>query len=265
MPKNAFGLGVLSALYSAPTLGVHTRDRSFTVATAAVIRGEDIPVHAALARKSTSIRPDGVHPPQPALTLADWAERELTRLCEAFTVPVAFLRRRCATTSAPPPPTLQWRPTAMGRVLLDLSTQHTQRRCFLQGLPVGRTPSYGKQQVVLLPDATLAKPPDRRHLLNETDDHKRIQAANDQAHREGLIEVKAGLAASDFVTHYAHSRLDSSNIDLLNDVPFAPKSWLHDWTHEPAGFCRSWEGYSAERPAFPRSTAGAWREGDRDL
>lgn len=77
-------------------------------------------------------------------------------------------------------------------------------------------------------------------------DHKRIQAAIDLAYREALIEAKARLAASEFIEHYAQSCLDSSNADLLNDVPLVPRSWFRDWTHEPAGFRHYWTGYSAE-------------------
>ena len=133
----------------------------------------------------------------------------------------------------------------MGKVLLDLTASRTQWKCFLQRLPIGRAPLYSHHQVVLLPDETLAKLPDRQHLLNEAEDHKRIQAAVDQAYRAALIEKKEQLAANDFITHYAHACLNSSNADLLNDVPFVPKAWFRDWEQEPAGFLRDWQRYGA--------------------
>ncbi|URW83062.1 ATP-binding protein [Alcaligenes sp. DN25] len=238
--ENAFGLGVLSTLYFAQHLSVHSRAQAFNAATATIIRGDGIEVRQVSPRAGTEIRLDGVQLPQSGRTLIEWAERELARLCEAFPVPVSFNDIEIVRPLAGPD--LPWRQTAMGRVLLDLSAPSTQWRYFLQGLPVGREPLYGKYQVVLLPDDTLARLPDRQHLLNESDDHKLIQAAIDQAYREGLIEAKAQLAASEFVEHYAQSCLNSSNADLLNDVPFVPRSWFRNWEHEPSGF--HWAHYS---------------------
>ncbi len=242
--ENAFGLGVLSTLYFAHSLRVHSLNKAFRADTASIIRGDDIPVITAPPRIGTEIRLHGVQSPQAGRTLAEWAERELARLCEAFPVPVSFNGLEIARPLASP--ALPWRQTTMGRVLLDLSAPRMVWRCFLQGLPVGREPVYGRHQVVLLPDDTLARLPDRQHLLNEAQDHKRIQAAIDQAYREALIEAKARLAGSEFVVHYAQSCLDSSNADLLNDVPFVPRAWFRSWASEPAGFRRYWEGYSAE-------------------
>ncbi|MCG8277417.1 ATP-binding protein [Stenotrophomonas sp. NLF4-10] len=242
--ENPFGIGVLSTLYFARSLRVHSLDKAFRASTAAIISGEEVEVIPASARVGTEIRLCGVQSPQTGQSLAEWVGRELARLCEAFPVPVSF---NGAKVDRPlMNSVLQWRQTAMGQVLLDLSAPRTQWRTFLQGLPIGRVPTYGRHQVVLLPDDTLAKLPDRQHLLNETEDHKRIQSAIDLAYREALIEAKARLAASEFVEHYAQSCLDSSNADLLNDVPFVPRAWFRDWANEPAGFRRYWEGYSAE-------------------
>ncbi len=89
-----------------------------------------------------------------------------------------------------------------------------------QNQPIG---SMANTKSCCCPDETLAKLPDRQHLLNEMEDSKRIQDAIDQAYREALIERKAQLAAAQFVEHYAHLCLNSSNADLLNDVPFVPR------------------------------------------
>lgn len=257
--ENAFGLGVLSTLYFARHLSVHSRDQAFDAATATVIRGDGIEVRTVAPRIGTEIRLDQVQSPQRGQSLAEWVGRELARLCEVFPVPVSFNGAPVARPLMDP--VLQWRYTAMGRVLLDLSAPRTQWRTFLQGLPIGRVPTYGRHQVVLLPDDTLARLPDRQHLLDEANDHARIQVAIDQAYREALIEAKARLAASEFVEHYAQSCLDSSNADLLNDVPFVPRAWFRDWGREPAGFRRYWEGYSAEG-LFARTVLeelGVWR------
>lgn len=263
--ENAFGLGVLSTLYFARSLRVHSLDQAFRATTAAIINGDEVEVISAPARIGTEIRLCGVKPPQKGQLLVEWVERELARLCEAFPIPVWFNRAQVARPLMDP--ILQWRQTTMGRVLLDLSAPRTQWRTFLQGLPIGRVPPYGRHHVVLLPDDTLARLPDRQHLLNESEDHARIQAAIDQAYREALIEAKARLAASEFVEHYAQSCLDSSNADLLNDVPFAPRAWFRDWAHESAGFHRYWEGYSAEGLVAREvlEELGVWRiETDED-
>ena len=53
--ENAFGMGVLSTLYFANHLSVHSGTQAFTASTAAIIRGEDIDVKArAPAPKSGS-------------------------------------------------------------------------------------------------------------------------------------------------------------------------------------------------------------------
>lgn len=242
--ENAFGLGVLSTLYFARQLSVHSLDRAFSAETAAIIRGEDVEIIPAPPRIGSEIRLDGVQTPQGYVSLSEWVGRELARLCEAFPVPVSFNGIDVARPLANP--TLQWRQTSMGQALLDLSASRTQWRCFLQGLPIGRLPASSEHQVVLLPDDTLAKLPDRQHLLNVTEDHQRIQAAIDQAYREALIETKARLAASEFVEHYAQSCLNSSNADLLNDLPFVPRAWFRNWEYERAGFRHDWQRHRTE-------------------
>lgn len=245
--ENAFGLGVLSALYFADTLTVHSRDKLFSARTAEIIAGEPIEEDiAGFHLEGTAIHLEGVKPVQAGQDLPTWVEHELQRLCEAFPVPVWLNDAEVPRPLAKPD--LPWRETSMGKVLINLSGTRTQWRCFLQGLPIGgrpidRLPTSQERQVVLLPDNTLAKLPDRQHLLNETEDHPRIQAAVDQAYREALIEKKQALAASDFVTHYAHVCLNSSNADLLNDVPFVPLSWFRDWDEEPAGYRQYWRRY----------------------
>ncbi|VFR32260.1 hypothetical protein ANK1_4116 [plant metagenome] len=239
--ENAFGLGVLSTLYFAQRLSVHSLQQAFHADTATIIRGDGVDVVPAPPRVGTEIRMQGVTSPQAGMTLPDWAGRELARLCEAFPVPVSFNGVEIARPLADP--SLQWRQTAMGRVLLDLSASRTQWRCFLQGLPIAGRSTLRDHQVVLLPDDIIARPPDRQHLLNEAEDHRRIQAAIDEAYRQALIEAKARLAASEFIEQYGLTCLGSSNEDLLNDVPFALRSWFRNWAGEPPGFRRYWDRY----------------------
>ncbi|CAB3648310.1 ATP-binding protein [Achromobacter pestifer] len=242
--ENAFGLGALSTLYFARHLSVHSVDRAFHAETAAIIRGSDVEVVPAPLRIGTEIRLNGVASPQAGVSLPDWVGRELARLCEAFPVPVSFNGVEVARPLANP--RLPWRQTTMGRVLLDLDASHTQWRCFLQGLPIGRRPTFSGHQVVFLPDDTLAKLPDRQCLLNEADDSERIQAAIDLAYREALIEAKARLASSEFVDRYGLICQNSSNADLLNDVPVALRSWFRNWHSQPPGYRRYWKRYSLE-------------------
>lgn len=242
--ENAFGLGVLSTLYFARHLSVHSRDQAFHAATATIISGDAVEVYSERPRTGTEIRLDGVQAPPTGKSLAEWVGSELERLCLAFPVAVTFNGAEVPRPLADP--ALPWRSTAMGQVLLDLAAAPGQWRCFLQGLPIGALPYSSKHQVVRLPDDTLAKLPDRQHLLNEKEDHQRIQAAIDQAYREALIEAKQRLATSEFIKHYAQTCLDSSNADLLNDVPFVPRSWFRNWESNPAGFLRYWDRLSAQ-------------------
>ncbi|TBU88455.1 ATP-binding protein [Phytopseudomonas dryadis] len=242
--ENAFGLGVLSTLYFAEVLMVHSRDKWFGARTSDIIAGQPFDDEAApFYIEGTTIHLEGVKPVGHEQHLPTWVESELRRLCEAFPVPVWL-----NGVEVPRPltdPELQWRETAMGKVLIDLSAAHTQWRTLLQGLPIGRVPTWMQHQIVLLPDNMLAKLPDRQHLLNEAEDRPRIQAAVDLAYREALIEKKASLDPRAFCEHYAASCLTSSNADLLNDVPFVPRAWFRDWQGEPAGIHRYWQHYGA--------------------
>lgn len=239
--ENAFGLGVLSTLYFAEHLSVHSGNQAFNAATATIIRGDAIEVYSEPSRVGTEIRLDGVQSPQANLSLPQWVEHQLKTLCEAFPVRVSLnnvdIARPLADASLP------WRQTPVGRVMLDLDAAPTQWRCFLQGLPIGRVPTFSKHQVVLLRDDMIARLPDRQHLLNEEADHPRIQAAIREAYRQALLENKERLATYEFVELYAETCLSSSNADLLNDMPFAPRAWFRNWENHPAGHLRYWERY----------------------
>ncbi|EWH28530.1 ATP-binding protein [Pseudomonas aeruginosa] len=239
--ENAFGLGVLSTLYFAEHLSVHSGNQAFNAATASIIRGDAIEVYPAPARIGTEIRLDGVQSPQPHLTLPQWVEYQLTVLCEAFPVQVSLngveIGRPLTDMR------LSWRQTPVGQVLLDLEASPTQWRCFLQGLPIGRAPTFSKHQIVLLRDEMIARLPDRQHLLNEKEDHLRIQAAIKEAYRQALLDAKAQLTSTEFTELYAETCLSSSNADLLNDVPCAPLAWFRNWEGNPPGYHRYWEQF----------------------
>lgn len=241
--ENAFGLGVLSTLYFAHSLRVHSLGKAFRAETASIIRGEEVEVISAAPRVGTEIRLHGVHSPQKDASLQAWVANELARLCEAFPIPVILNGTEVARPLADP--SLQWRQTTMGKVLIDLSGTTLHWRCFLQGLPIGDQYHHSHSQVVLLPDDTLARLPDRQHLLNEAADRVRIQAAMTRAYREALVEAKDVMAPSTFVEHHAQNCIDSRNADLLNDVPFAPLAWFRSWEMEPAGFRRFWDRFQA--------------------
>ncbi|WP_369326331.1 ATP-binding protein [Alcaligenes nematophilus] len=239
--EKPFGIGVLSTLYFARSLRVHSLDMAFRATTAAIINGEDIDVIAAPDRIGTEIRLCGVEPPYKGPTLTQWVAQQLVRLCEAFPVRVTFNGTEFERPLARPG--LVWRDTEVGQVLIDLDGAPSQYRCYLQGLPIGRWPSSQHHQIVMLRDDMIARPPDRQHLLHEEEDGKRIQAAVERAFRQSLIEAKERLSGADFVMQYASTCLSSSNADLLSNVPFVPRSWFRDWTHEPPGFRSHWTRY----------------------
>ncbi|WP_252858443.1 hypothetical protein [Pseudomonas nitroreducens] len=64
--ENAFGLGVLSTLYFANYLSVHSGSKAFNAATATIIRGDAIEVYPTRPHTGTEIRLDGVQSPIPA-------------------------------------------------------------------------------------------------------------------------------------------------------------------------------------------------------
>jgi len=256
--ENAFGLGVLSTLYFARTLSVHSGEQAFEAETTAIINGDDIAIQSKPSRVGTEIRLTGVQSPDPTKRLRVWVAKELERLCQAFPVPVLCNGVEIARPFADK--TLPWRKTRMGKVLIDLSTLPKHWHTFLQGLPIGEA-DYGRYHVVLLPEETLAKLPDRQYLLNAEQDKKRIQAAVNIAYREALMEAKANLSACDFVEQYTRTCLDSDNADLLNDVPFVPLDWFRNWNDEPAGHRKDWE--HCHTPGFVSreevEARGVWR------
>jgi len=236
--ENAFGMGVLSTLYFAEHLSVHSGTQAFEAPTAAILRSDAIEVQERAPRSGTMIRLDGVQSPYPGTSLPAWAEGELQRLCAAFPVRVSF-----NGADVPRPlsdPSIEWLDTPVGRLRLDLHAAPTQWRCYLQGLPIGRVPSASRHQIVLLRDDMIARLPDRQHLLDEEADHPRIQAAIDEAFRQGLVRIKERAAGSEFVTVYGEVCLSSSNTDLLNDVPFASRRWFRDWSASPPGHRHAW-------------------------
>lgn len=242
--ENAFGMGVLSTLYFAERLSVHSLGNSFSARTADIVSGQPINVVQGTPRQGTSIHLEGVQAPLANNALLDWVSHQLARLCEAFPVRVTLNGQ-----DIPRPltdPSLAWRETEVGRVLVDLDASRYQWRSFLQGLPIGRLPILDKHQIVLLRDDMLARLPDRQHLLDEQVESVRIQAAIDAVIREALAEKKEQLADTDFVEHYASTCLSTGNPDLLNDVHFAPLEWFRDWYHNPPGYGRTWERYPAE-------------------
>ena len=245
--ENPFGIGVLSTLYFARSLRVHSLGKVFRAATAAVINGEEIEVISAPARVGTEIRLCGVEAPYSGPTLAEWVAQQLVRLCEAFPVRVTFNGTEFNRPLSRPG--LPWRDTDVGQVLIDLEGAPSQYRCYLQGLPIGAAPSAQRHQVVMLRDDMIARLPDRQHLLHEEEDDKRIRAAVENAFRQELIEAKGQLAGSEFVLLYAATCLNSSNADLLNDIPFVPRSWFRDWANEPPGFRSHWSRYWDRRLA----------------
>jgi endonuclease YncB( thermonuclease family) len=232
--ENPFGIGVLSTLYFARSLRVHSLDKVFRATTAAVIDGEEIEVMSAPARVGTEIRLCGVEPPYSGPTLAEWVAQQLARLCEAFPVRVTFNGTEFERPLSQPG--LAWRDTDVGQVLIDLKGAPSQYRSYLQGLPIGGWPSSQQHQIVVLRDDMIARPPDRQHLLHEEEDGKHIRAAVEHAFRQELIEAKARLSGEQFLMEFGTTCLDSSNADLLNDIPCALRSWFRDWDSEPPGY-----------------------------
>jgi len=260
--ENPFGIGVLSTLYFARSLCVHSLDKAFRAATSAIINGDDVEVIAAPTRVGTEIRLCGVEPPLAGFTLEDWVSTQLARLCEAFPVRVTFNGRELDRPLAQSG--LAWRDTEVGRVLIDLEGDPFEYSCYLQGLPIAAHSDWPRRQIVMLHDDIIARPPDRRHLLHEEEDGKRIKAAVAVAFRQALIEAKTRLPGPEFVILYAGKCLASLNADLLNDISFAPRGWFRDWNNDPPGFRtphdRYWARHQAEGIASQAALqeAGVW-------
>lgn len=237
--ENAFGMGILSTLYFSEKLFVHSGEQAFDARTADIIAGEAIEVLAEEPRTGTQIRIHGVKANQTALDLPNWVRRQLVTLCEAFPVPVSFngidLPRPLAD------PTLDWRKTTVGRVLIDLGASHVDWRCFLQGLPIGDQGWPKGKHIVLLRDDMIARLPDRQSLLDEEAEKPRIQEAVNIAIREALVEAKASMDIVRFLAIHGGACLNTGNADLLNDIPFVKLSWFRDWQALRSRYAHAWE------------------------
>lgn len=236
--ENAFGMGVLSTLYFCDSLSVNSGDKAFEARTADIIAGEPIEVFDMEHRVGTRIRLEGVNTNQTALPLPEWVGRQLRYFCEAFPVPVSFNGAEIARPFADP--SLSWRETGIGQVLIDLNASHRHWRCFLQGLPIGIIPCSTRRHIVVLRGDMLARLPDRQHLLNEAEENPRIQSAVDWAYRQALLDAKASMEVRQFLATYGETCLASGNADLLNDVPYAKLAWFRDWDQEGPGFRPYW-------------------------
>jgi hypothetical protein len=149
----------------------------------------------------------------------------------------------------------------MGRVLVDLHASQDWR-AFLQGLPIG---SETGSQVILLRDDLPARLPDRQHLLNEETDNPRIQAAVNEAFRQALMDARKTRPGPEFVASYADICLFSSNADLLNEIPWAPRAWFRDWIDHPPGHrCFERSGLEGVVDEAALDEAGVWRIGEDD-
>lgn len=224
--ENAFGMGILSTLYFSERLFVHSGELAFDARTADIIAGEAIEVLAHEPRTGTQIRLYAVKTDQMAFDLRNWVQRHLVSLCEAFPVPVSF-----NGTEIPRPladPSLAWRNTTVGRVLIDIGASHLDWRCFLQGLPIGDQGWPRGKHIVLLRDDMIARLPDRQRLLDEEAEKLRIQGAINIAMREVLVETKASMDIARFLANHGGACLNTGNADLLNDIPFAKLSWFRD-------------------------------------
>ena len=260
--EHAFGLGVLSTLYFAERVSVHSGQQGFSASTASLLRGEAIAIEDIAPCRGTRIRLEGVQLPPGESHLQCWVVGQLRRLCEAFPVAVVFNGGELSRPLADPG--LPWRETPVGRVLIELNARSTAWQCFLQGLPIGHAP-YGEHQVLHLRDDFIARLPDRQSLLNEETDRPRIEGAIEDAYRQALIEAREELSPGAFLESYGEHCLDSCNADLLNDIPFASRSWFRDWQKYPPSVYRK-ERYDERTGTWPEETLLAgkvWRI-DRD-
>jgi hypothetical protein len=262
--EHAFGMGVLSTLYFANRLVVHSGARSFDAATDEIILGAEICVHKAPLLTGTKVRLVGVESPFANITLIDWVRDQLERLCEAFPIPVSF-----NGTELPRPladPTLEWRETEMGRVLINLEAGVHHWRAFLQYLPLGHR-DKDPQHIILLRDDVRARLPDRQSLLSPETNGPRIAAALRYAYRGALLKEKQDLGDAAFIEHYAEQCLLTENGDLLTDIPFASGAWFRDWENQPPGFTRDWDQTSLEGSIDTESLQGrTWTiEEDEDV
>ena len=228
--EHPFGIGFLSALYACKRIAVTSGGLALAAETADILSFKPVALAAARRSAGTVIAMEGVG------LGVDGVRTQLTDLAKGFPIPVAFngqgLPRPHALTGD-----LPFVATEAGEMSLSgLNAEGkgwpvtTRFVCYLQGLPIYRSPSYdysGDRANVIHLDSKVfhARLPDRDKLIDES---AAISGIRDTLRREAMAQlkrVKESLPPEAFAEGYETITL-WQGVELLNDVDVLPRHVL---------------------------------------
>lgn len=233
--ESPYGLGFISCLFAAERITVASKGKLATAATADLLNLVPMQVQADPIDGATAITLTG-HKFGDINKLTS----HLTHLASGFPIPV-FLN------GAELP-----RPNAIGNCALseistgwistDVLEGHSVNRFYLQGLPIEEHHSSIRSRwqsaanplcFHLDPIQFRGRMPDRAGLLEPQECGRRINASVREAIVAHLTQRAAEMKPEDFVAKYADLACKHDMHDLLNTMPFVPRTWLGKYEDAP--------------------------------
>ncbi|MEQ9418291.1 MAG: ATP-binding protein [Salinisphaeraceae bacterium] len=231
--ESPFGIGFLSALFSAQVITIRSRDGVISADTDDLLSGEAIDIETEDFFDGCLVQLCDLHR-KPSATDMHY---QVTRLASGFPVPVSFngtqIERPCALAN------LDAIPTEIGMIRLPENPDKFSFRSliYLQGLPIARMPQISyqlsglrdipaeheiqNQSIIHLdPSAFRARLPDRDCLVDEKLAANAIREALKAAFRIRAEQIKA--SRPERLTYCLDQLRDVGCHDLLNDVPYIP-------------------------------------------
>ncbi|MDT0618508.1 ATP-binding protein [Salinisphaera sp. P385] len=231
--ESPFGIGFLSALFSAQVITIRSRDGVISADTDDLLSGEAIDIETEDFFDGCLVQLCDLH----RKPTANQINHQVALLASGFPLPVSLngmqLERPCAL------PNLDAIPTEIGMIRLPENPEQFSFRAliYLQGLPISRMgrlchqPSSFRdmpaereiqnQSIIHLdPSAFRARLPDRDCLVDEKLAVNAIREAMKTAFRSHAEQMKA--SRPERLTYCLDQLRDVGCHDLLNDVPYIP-------------------------------------------
>lgn len=253
--ERPYGLGFLSALYSAPTVHVISRGRMLRIDTGAALSAQAFKVEAC-----NTVMPAGVVTMVKLIGFDTRAILEKSkRLFRGYPIRVVLDEKELDRPHAIQ--TSGFVTTEVGHVrtanIIGLSDTQRPRTptVYLQGFCV-MEPQYahgGDHEDVVHLDSTkwFGKFPDRNTVVNPDEMLRAVNGAITARYRSTLLSARSNLPEPEFVTKYYGLASSLGMLEVFNDIDIIPAGWLSAITELPFGGSSELEFLGAvESPRF---------------
>lgn len=249
--ERPFGMGLFSVLFAAGEVSCLSRGKRLTFTLSEVVEGELLKVVDDPLAPPCGTRIVMRQLSDKLLDCASWRScghglepyalyRQLAERALGFPIPVSVngieLERPYAISALAGEQVEGLGFVSARAVHRDLGARmerpsHGYNRYFLQGLPIGG-PGYnpaGAPTIVvhLQDDSFVPKMPDRSHLFDEPEAHRRIAAALERLLLSFLVRQKEELTPKEFVRKHWDNCETLGHLHLMNDVPWLPAKALY--------------------------------------